>query len=137
MMKHQLWTLLIGIAILTFTVSAMPASAQMQNVGNIIPPIFSELDLTVEQQEQLEQLWEEKADRIQNVLTPEQLEEFQALRSEAMEMRQRAAQLNLTQEQREEIQEIMRDMQIIDILTDEQKQELRESMRSRWMQRQR
>ncbi|MDY6940716.1 MAG: hypothetical protein SWY16_24040 [Cyanobacteriota bacterium] len=146
-MKHQLWTLLTGIAILTLTVSTVPASAQTENIpqntaqntaqntGNIISPIFSELNLTAEQQEQIDQLWEDKVARIQGILTLEQLEQFQALRSEAMQMRQRVEQLNLTQEQREQIQDIMRDMQLGDILTDEQKQQLRESMRSRWMQR--
>jgi Spy/CpxP family protein refolding chaperone len=130
-MKLKLLPTLSALAILAVTAVSYQSLAQPAGgLGFMPPPMFSELNLTAEQQAQLEQIRVNTIEQIKPLLTTEQQQQLPALEAQMEAVRQSIAQLNLTAEQRQQIHEIMRSTrpEVEAVLTSEQRQQLRSRM---------
>jgi Spy/CpxP family protein refolding chaperone len=122
---------LVGLAA-TATVIAAPftiASASAQDF-----PILEELELTDEQQEQVQDIFQDLRGDIDNILTDEQQAQFREAYQEAQDFRTAAAAIdNLTNDQKAEIRAAMQDSrgEISEVLTEEQRAELRALLQDR------
>ncbi|MEQ8973188.1 MAG: hypothetical protein RIE73_22635 [Coleofasciculus sp. C1-SOL-03] len=120
MMNIKVFPLFATIAAITLAASPLAAFAQ--------PPFAEELNLTAEQQAQLEQIRDNKHSQIEQILTPEQQEQFQQLREQRQRHRQGMRALNLTETQRNQMREIHQSAreQMRDVLTEEQQEQIRQ-----------
>jgi periplasmic protein CpxP/Spy len=127
-MKLKLFPTLFALVILAVTAVSYQALAQPAGELGFMPPIFSELNLTAEQEDQLEQISENTSEQIKPLLTAEQQQQLPELEAQMSAVRQSLAQLNLTSEQRQQIREIMRSNrpEVEAIFTNEQRQQLRD-----------
>ena len=91
------------------------------------------LNLTPEQKTQWEEIRVETKAQIQNILTPEQQEQFETLTSQGQRGRKAIKQLNLSEEQKTQMREIMQSsrQQMANILTEEQLEQLRQQRQMR------
>ncbi|MDJ0516964.1 MAG: hypothetical protein QNJ74_12150 [Trichodesmium sp. MO_231.B1] len=91
------------------------------------------LNLTPEQKTQWEEIRANTKAQIQNILTPQQQEQFQTLTSQGQRGRKVMKQLNLSEEQKTQMREIRQSsrQQIANILTEEQQEQLRQQRRMR------
>lgn len=89
---------------------------------------LNKLNLTPEQQEQMQRIKQSQREQINNILTPEQKARLEAARENRENRRQVFESLNLTEEQQAQIQEVRRasKQQMESILTPEQVQQLRQ-----------
>ncbi len=152
-MKLQKLSLLAGIVALSltavpFAVKAQTISSSPLVVAQEVPGKgpFQRLGLSDEQKAQIAEIRRNSQAEIEKILTPEQRQQLEQLKAERQNRqgnrqgrRNKFASLNLTEEQRTQIQQIMqsRKSQIESVLTPEQKQQLqqyRENMRSRRQQ---
>ncbi|WP_158413172.1 Spy/CpxP family protein refolding chaperone [Baaleninema simplex] len=121
----------VAIAVTTLTtgvtsVRLSPATAQMPP-----PTILEELELTAEQQAQLEQIRADYQTQLATILTDAQRRQLaNAMRtaSTPQEFRRAIATVDLTQAQRNELRTILQGVRqdMATVLTEEQQQELRE-----------
>ncbi|MBE9129141.1 MULTISPECIES: Spy/CpxP family protein refolding chaperone [unclassified Coleofasciculus] len=124
-MKIKVLPLLASIAAIALTTAPMAVRAQ--------PPFMEELNLTAEQKAQLEQIRESTDSQIEQILSPEQQQQFQTIRTERQRVRGAREALNLSDEQRDQMREIHQSAreQMQNVLTEEQRQQMREAMQSR------
>jgi Spy/CpxP family protein refolding chaperone len=132
-MKIKFLSLVAGVSALILSFSPMAASARGFRNG------FSELNLTPQQQAQIEQIRENAKSQMQNILTPEQRQQFETMRQQGQQVgkgRQRGqgmGRMNLSVEQREQMRSL-RDsthQQISNVLTPEQQEQLRQKIEAR------
>jgi Spy/CpxP family protein refolding chaperone len=122
---------LAGLAA-TATVIAAPftiASASAQDVS-----MLEELELTDEQQEQVQDIFQDLRGDIDDILTDAQQAQFRAAYQEAQDFRTAAAAIdNLTNDQKAQIRAAMQASrgEISDVLTEDQRAELRAALRER------
>ncbi|MGQ4649670.1 hypothetical protein [Lyngbya aestuarii] len=121
-MKIKLFPLLAGVAAIAISAAPMIANAQ----GG--PGKFSNLNLTSEQQTQLDQIRENADSQIETILSPEQAQQFQNIREQRQQGRRAMKALNLTEEQRNQMREVHQSArkQMEEVLTEEQLQQLRQ-----------
>ena len=134
-MKRFFHLALIGLAA-TATVIAAPftiASASAQDF-----PLLEELDLTDEQQAQIQEIFQDLRGDIDDILTDEQQAHFRDAYQELQEVCAAAAAINnRTDDQKAEIRAAMQDLRgdISEVLTEEQRAELRAALRQRHQNR--
>lgn len=140
-MKIKFFSLLAVVT--TVGITTTPVVAQIHSSPLVKPnsvlaqnlPMEEELNLTVEQKEQLQQIQENTTWQIKSILNPQQQEQFQSLRSDRDRSNLRASiqQLNLTNTQRSQIRAIVKSsrQEMSQVLTDEQKQVLQERIQQR------
>jgi Spy/CpxP family protein refolding chaperone len=122
---------LVGLAA-TATVIAAPftiASASAQDF-----PMLEELELTDEQQEQVQDIFQDLRGDIDDILTDEQQAQFREAYQEAQDFRTAAAAIdNLTNDQKAQIRAAMQASrgEISEVLTEEQRAELRALLQDR------
>jgi Spy/CpxP family protein refolding chaperone len=120
--KRLLVTAAVATIALTVNV-AQPKIAQAQQ-----PRFLQGIELTSEQQSQINQISENSRKKIDSVLTPEQQSQFQDAIASGKNPREAMKSANLSSEQKQKMKGIMRSQreQISNLLTSEQKQQLRE-----------
>ena len=126
-MKIKFLSLLAGVSALILSFSPMAASAEgFRNR-------FSELNLTPQQQTQIEQIRENAKSQMQNLLTAEQQQLFETLREQGRKKGQGMRQMNLSAEQREQMRSLRQSTreQVRNVLTPEQQDQLRQKMETR------
>jgi len=147
--KH--FSLLAGLAAITLTSFPMAANAHKMHRS------FSKLNLTDQQEQQIENIRNNTYSEIEDILTPQQQEQFETIKTLRGQLREAKEATNLSQEQREEIREIKKSVreemksmnlsqdqrddireikksareEMMGILTDEQRQQIRQEMGSR------
>ncbi len=97
-----------------------------------ILPLVAELNLTANQQQQLQQIADQTRGQIQQIVTPEQRDQFWSRVQTGGSMRQAALSMDLSMDQRQQLRPVLlqaRD-QITGVLTPEQRQQV-ETVRSR------
>ncbi|MGD1809556.1 hypothetical protein ACP6PL_29550 [Dapis sp. BLCC M126] len=121
-MKLRSLAILFGITATILFANPLRVLAQPKN-----------LNLTPEQKTEWEEIRTQTQAEIQNILTPQQQEEFETLTSQGEERREAMKQLNLSEEQKTQIREIKQSsrQQMADILTEEQLQQVRQQRRIR------
>lgn len=95
-------------------------------------PILEGIELTEQQQTQLDELRQQTRAQVEEILTEEQREQFITTLTEEQNLRNAIAALNLTDQQKEQLRPVFQSVrtQMGDILTPEQRQQLRENIRS-------
>lgn len=131
-MKLKLMPVLAGAIALTVVATPLAVKAGQNWSGQ-----KAGIELTQQQQNQLEQINRNTRSEIEAILTPEQREQFQAAFEQGRGMRSAIAALNLSPEQQTQVREVMLSArtQREALLTSEQKQQLQE-LRSRRQQQQ-
>ena len=119
-MNIKVLPLFATIAAITLAAAPMAAFSK--------PPFAEELNLTAEQQAQLEQIRENKHSQIEQILTPQQREQFQQLQEQRQRHREGMRALNLTEEQRNQMREIHESTRELmqNVLTEEQREQMRQ-----------
>lgn len=122
---------LIGLAA-TVTLMATPFTTATANAQDY--PLLQELELSDDQKEAVQEIFQDLRSDFDDILTDEQQEQFWAVYQELQDV-QAAAQAidNLTDSQKEDIREVLQDTRadLSEVLTDEQLAELREIRQNR------
>jgi periplasmic protein CpxP/Spy len=147
-MKSKLMSILAGAIALSFAATPLIVNAQANpnapSPGEASQPFkkMEGLNLTQEQKDKMKEIRENTRTQIQGILTAEQQQQFQAAMQSGQRQRrgQVFASLNLTEEQKTKIREVMQTSKqnMRAVLTPEQQQQLeqfRNNKRSRWQQR--
>jgi Spy/CpxP family protein refolding chaperone len=136
-MKRYLRLSLTGLAA-TAALVAVPLTVTAANAQG--HPLLAELDLTEEQQEQVQEIFQSLRNDMDDILTDEQQEQFRAVYQERQDVRSAIAEIDsLTDDQKATIRsavERSRD-DIGEVLTDEQREELRANRQERRQNRRR
>ena len=121
-MKRRSLGLLFGIAATILFANPLKVDAHPKN-----------LNLTPEQKTQWEEIRTQTKTQIQNILTPEQQQQFQTLTSQGQRRRGAMKELNLSNEQKTQMREIMESSreQMANILTEEQLEQFRQQRQMR------
>lgn len=130
-MKRFFHLSLLGLAA-TATVIAAPFAIGAANAQNF--PILEELDLTTEQQAEIQDIVQDLRSDLDDILTDEQQEQFQAVYRELRDVRAAAAEIDdLTDAQKAEIRAAMQASQgeLSGVLTEAQRAELRSLLQER------
>jgi Spy/CpxP family protein refolding chaperone len=120
-------------------INAQPAAPQVgQPAGAGRSMGKAGIELSAEQQAQMEQIRNETRTQIEAVLTPEQRQQWQAAMQNGQRRRGAMAALNLSEAQRSEIRQIMQSSKdrVTAVLTPEQRQQIEQRMQQWRQQRQ-
>ena len=119
-MNIKIFPLFATIAAITLAAAPMAAFSQ--------PKFAEELNLTAEQQAQLERIRDNKHSQIEQILTPEQRQQFQQLQGQRQRHREGMRALNLTEAQRNQMREIHQSARELmqNVLTEEQREQMRQ-----------
>ncbi|WP_052754501.1 hypothetical protein [Calothrix sp. 336/3] len=128
--KNLLLTVACGTSLLLTPLMGNPANAQ----SKIQIPMG--VEFTPQQEAQFTQIRLQTRNQIQNILTEQQREEFKAAIARGEGVRKAIANLNLSPEQKTQLQELFKSVhtQVANTLTPEQKQQIRQNLRSRFLQ---
>ncbi len=132
-MKIKFLSLVAGVSALILSFSPMAASARGFRNG------FSELNLTPQQQAQIEQIRANAKSQMQNILTPEQRQQFETMRQQGQQRGQGRQKgegmggMNLSAQQKEQMRSLRESthQQINNVLTPEQQEQLRQKREAR------
>ncbi|OZH55567.1 hypothetical protein AFK68_03775 [Hydrocoleum sp. CS-953] len=121
-MKRCSLAILFGVTATIIFANPLKVLAQPEN-----------LNLTLEQKAEWEEIRAQTKAEIQNILTPEQQEELETLTSQGQKKREAIRQLNLSEQQKTQMREIMQSsrQQMANILTEEQLQQVRQQRQIR------
>ncbi|NEP58840.1 MAG: hypothetical protein F6K31_17775 [Symploca sp. SIO2G7] len=128
-MKLKSLSLLAGFAAVTLITAPLVVNAQRSNLLAQRPQaVLSNLDLTSEQQAQLEQIRNNADSQIASILNPAQQQQFQSIQAQREQLKEAKEAMNLTSEQKEQMRSIKQSakQQMAGVLTDEQRQQLRQ-----------
>ncbi len=123
-MKHQI-RLNVAAVLTAVAVAVIPA---VSPVLAQTPTIFQALDLTVEQQDAIQDVLASRREQVASILTPEQRQQFLQAQQEGKNLRESARTIdNLTEDQESRLREVLQSTRqdIDNILTEEQETELR------------
>ncbi|MEQ9551593.1 MAG: hypothetical protein RIM23_18550 [Coleofasciculus sp. G3-WIS-01] len=128
-MNIKIFPLFATIAAITLAAAPMAAFSQ--------PKFAEELNLTAEQQAQLEQIRDNKHSQMEQILTPEQRQQFQQFQGQRQRHREGMRALNLTEAQRNQMREIHQSARELmqNVLTEEQREQMRQMRENRRGQR--
>ena len=132
-MKIKFLPLLAGVAALTLIAAPMVVNAQRSNLLAQGPhKVFSNLNLTSEQETQLEQIRNNTDSQIAGILNPEQQQLFKSIQTQREQLHEAMMALNLTAEQKEQMHSIKESAreQMDSVLTNEQRQQLHQERQS-------
>lgn len=134
-MKRKLMTMLAGGLILITPFIAKAGWAQ--SAANAPFPIMNGVELSQQQEAQLQQVRLQTRAQIEQILTPEQRNQFKASLERGEGIQKAIAAMNLSTEQKSQLQTVFRSAreQFGNTLTPEQKQQIRSNVRSTIMQR--
>lgn len=148
-MKIKTLSLVVGAIALSLTLAPLAVKAERTTSSPLVvaqavreKEPFQKLQLTDSQQEQIQEIRRTTRTEIDKVLNDQQREQLKtAMQNRQGGWRRAFASLNLSQDQKNQIRQLMRSQKskIEAVLTDEQKaqlQKMREEMRSRRQQRQ-
>jgi Spy/CpxP family protein refolding chaperone len=130
----------LSLAIIPFSVKAETNSLSPQApklVAQLPPiPFLERLGLTETQKTQLTEVRQNTRSEIQNILTPEQQEQFQTLTANMDRRLEAFRSLNLNDQQKVQVWNILQSKksQVEDILTPEQRQKV-QTLRQNWLNR--
>ncbi|NJL38988.1 MAG: hypothetical protein HC899_21260 [Leptolyngbyaceae cyanobacterium SM1_4_3] len=95
-------------------------------------PVLEGIELTEQQQTQLDDLRQQTRTQVEGILTEQQREQFISTLTEEQNLRSAIAALDLTDQQKEQLRPVFQSVrtQIGEILTPEQRQQLRDNIRS-------
>ncbi|MEL6462124.1 MAG: P pilus assembly/Cpx signaling pathway, periplasmic inhibitor/zinc-resistance associated protein [Cyanobacteria bacterium J06636_27] len=138
-MKLNKLSFLAGAFALTLTAIPFAAQAQMNSSSPTViaqgrkQGMWKKLNLSEDQQAQLQEIKKSAKAQMREVLTPEQLQKLEAAKASGQKKRGVWRSLNLTDAQKAELKEIRQSKkaQINAILTDEQKAQLQEMKQNR------
>jgi len=128
-MKLKFFSLLAGVAAITLITAPLVVNAQRSNLLAQRPlQVLSNLDLTSEQQSQLDQIRNNADSQIAAILNPGQQQQFQSIQAQREQLHESMKAMNLTSEQKEQMRSIKQSakQQMAGILTDAQRQQLRQ-----------
>ncbi len=103
-----------------------PAPATPTAESPALPPALAALNLTTDQQAQVQQVQALAQAQVQTILDPQQWQQLQSLQSSGADKKAALGQLNLSGKQKSQLQEveILVQQRVLSILTDEQKKTL-------------
>ena len=133
-------TIALSLAIVTFPVKAETNSLSPQIVAQVPQRAFLlerlGLTLTETQKDQLAEIRQNTRSEIQNILTPQQQEQFQTITANMDRSREAFRALNLSDEQKSQVRNILQSKksQVEEILTPEQRQQI-QTLRQNWLRR--
>ncbi len=134
-MKLKFFSVILSIATITVLTAPIAANAQSnrQQFRQRYQDALSNLNLTSEQQAQLQQIGRETRSQMQTILTPAQRETFQSAIASGKSVQQAVRSIDFSPSQRSKVRSIMQShrQKVQNILTEEQRQQLRQQMRSR------
>jgi Spy/CpxP family protein refolding chaperone len=141
-MKFHLGLILNGLMILVLTTGTTlliitnPGFAKpLQTVAQMPPnpADLPELNLTADQQQQIQQIHTATRARMSEILNPEQMNQFQAGIAEGQKPPQLLSELNLSRDQKTQLREVMMDQKqkMSEILTPEQEEQVKKMQESR------
>ncbi len=128
-------TLALSLVITPLTVKAETNVSSPQIVAQIPQiPFLQNLGLTESQKAQLAEIRQNTRTEIQNILTPQQQEQFQAITANMDQRMEAFRSLNLSDEQKSQVWNIVQSKksQIQEILTPEQRQKI-QTLRQKWL----
>ncbi len=128
-------TIALSLAITPFAVKAETNFSSPQIIAQIPQISFLErLGLTESQKAQFAEIRQNARAEIQNILTPQQQEQFQAITANMDQRIEAFRSLNLSDEQKSQVWNIIQSKksQIQEILTPEQRQEI-QTLRQKWL----
>jgi Spy/CpxP family protein refolding chaperone len=120
-------TIALSLVVTPLAVKAETNSLSPQIVAQVSPTtVMKRLGLTEEQKAQLAEIRQNTRAEIQNILTPQQQEQFQAMTFKMGQGMEAFRSLNLSDEQKSQVQDILQSQksQIQEILTPEQMQKI-------------
>jgi Spy/CpxP family protein refolding chaperone len=132
MIRQKLLTVASVVA-LTVLPMGYPVIAQPTYTPGPVTDVLKELNLTPEQQPEVDKIQALAAARIKGVLTPEQLQQLKILADAGRADSEAFQSLSLSNEQKNKLNEIQLDVgqQLFAVLTPDQQQKLMEAMMAR------
>ena len=130
-------TIALSLAIIPFTVKAETNSLSPQIVAQVPQiAVLESLELTEVQKAQLTEIRQNIRAEIQNILTPQQQEQFQTITANMEQSIEAFQTLNLSDEQKSQVWNIFQSQksQVEEILTPEQRQQI-QTLRQNWLRR--
>ena len=131
----KLLPLLVGTVSLALSAAIIPAAFAQSNTPTAPKERHQQnwLNLTPEQQEQMQRIKQSQREQMDNILTAEQKARLETARANRENPRQVFESLNLTDEQKAQMEEVRRASkeQMDAILTAEQRQQLQQHRQSR------
>lgn len=130
-MKTRSMAWVASILITSFSVFPSVARANTDSLNQVFPALQG-VELTAEQQTQIENLGKQTVPQIQNVLNPEQQTQFNAALSQGQGVGGAARSLNLSFSQRRQMGQILKPMksELESILTPEQLQQMEQNVQA-------
>jgi Spy/CpxP family protein refolding chaperone len=128
----------LGLVGLAATATLMPFRSPLHAANAQDVSMLEELELTDEQQEQVQDIFQDLRGDIDDILTDEQQAQFREAYQEAQDFRTAAAAIdNLTNDQKAQIRAAMQASrgEISEVLTEDQRAELRAALRERRLNR--
>lgn len=143
-MKPKLIPMLVGAIALTVAATPFVVKAQANPSGQLLVAqaqrhnLFTDLNLTQRQKDQIEQIRKDMHSQLKSVFTPKQLEQLKAARSNHQGRQQAIAAMNLTQQQKTQLRQIKQSTKskMEAILTPTQQRQLQQKLQERREQRQ-
>jgi len=131
-MKTKLIAIAAGTLLSLMTLNGGHAQAQAD-----LFPALAGLNLTEQQQNQLDNLRQQTHAQIEEILTADQEAQLQTAWTERTGLRDAIANLNLTSQQRDQLRQVFQSSRsdFSSILTPEQQQQLRQTVRDRLQHR--
>jgi periplasmic protein CpxP/Spy len=131
MMKAKWFSLVLGSALLMTPLMSEKVFAQ----GAEPLPIFAQLELSPTQESQMTQIRRQTRSQIQQIIRPEQRNQFKAMLEQGEGLRQAIAAMNLSADQRAKLREVFQATraQVSGTLTPAQKQQIKQGLQTRLM----
>jgi len=110
--------------------------AQAQTTGQMFP-LLAGIELTQQQQTQLNEMRKQTRNQIEQIIRPEQIAAFRSAIDQGQTFQQAVATVNLSPDQKAQLRQVLQAarQQASSILTTEQKQQLKQNLRAKVLQR--
>lgn len=135
-MKFKLLSMVAGTALFFQALTIVPVGAETSQTNELFPAL-SGIELSQQQQTQLTQIRTQTRAQIENVLTSEQRDRFQAAIQQGKGFQNAIASMQLSSNQQNQLRTILQSAQrqVTSIITPEQRLQIAQKIRSLMMQR--
>ncbi len=128
-MKSQLISMLTGAVVLVAPLISMPVRAELQTPTQLFPAL-SGVELTPDQETQIDQIADQTFSEVEDILTTEQRDQFNAAIDQGEDVRSAIASINPSPEQRTQLRTVFQSArtQLADTITPEQREQILQNM---------
>lgn len=128
-MKSQLISMLAGAVVLVAPLTSMPVRAELQTPTQLFPAL-SGVELTGEQETQIDEIADQTLSEVEDILTTEQRDQFNAALDQGEDVRSAIASINPSPEQRTQLRTVFQSArtQLADTITPEQREQILQNM---------